>query len=442
MRFSTDCEAESDWLLDTLRTSFADDEPRAESGDGREINDAETTAGQAAWTPVNGDLANAADLPERIANYRILERIGQGGMGVVYRAYDERLQREVALKARPCDNEDPAREIRFGSEAMAAAKLDHPHIVPIYEAGEATGYQYIAMKYVSGESLAERPPLPPRIAAAALRDAAVAVHFAHQHRVLHRDIKPANLLIDESGWLYVTDFGLAKHLDAANDQTLVGTILGTPSYMSPEQAAGLNDEVTTAADIYGLGGVLYYQLTGRPPFAAATTLETCRQVVDQQVTPPGQIRPDIDHDLETVCLKCMAKRPADRYDSAAQVADDLRRWLEHRPIHARPISPVERLQRWCRRRPTLAGLGTLLILMTAVIAVGSPLAIWSLNAEKNLATQQTELAEARAEQACRNLIAASLAHARARAEGALVSTEKTLSRIAAKCSRCGPERAD
>lgn len=319
-------------------------------------------------------------------DYELLAQIASGGMGVVYRARQISLNRIVALKVM-LTGQAAAPEFveRFRHEAEAAASLEHPHIVPIYEIGEYEGLQYFSMRFVEGGSLAQRRAefcLSGSASGRAQSDSefeprqrrlgelmatiARAVHHAHQHGILHRDLKPGNILLDADGQPHVTDFGLAKVVTQDSNLTHTVAVLGTPCYMAPEQASGQSRNLTTAADVYGLGAILYELLTGRPPCEGATPAETIRLVAETEPPRPHSLNGAVDKDLETVCLKCLQKDPFHRYPSAAEVGDDLERWLSGQPIHARPVGTVEKVWRWCRREPALAGLlGLLLVILVA-----------------------------------------------------------------------------
>jgi hypothetical protein len=278
-------------------------------------------------------------LPCRFGDYELREEIGRGGMGVVYRARQASLGRDVAVKmilrgnlASEADHE------RFAAEAQAAARLDHPGIVPVYEVGEVNGRPYFSMKYVSGTTLAQRladGPLPPREAARLLSTVARGIHFAHMRGVLHRDLKPSNILIDTDGEPHVTDFGLAKQIEAGETLTKTGAVLGTPAYMAPEQAAGQRGQVGPASDVYSLGVILYHMLTGRPPFQAASPAEMVLLVLEQDPVPPRMLNPKADRDLEMIALRCLQKPIDLRYPSAAALADDLDAYLNNESISAR-----------------------------------------------------------------------------------------------------------
>lgn len=274
-----------------------------------------------------------------LGDYELLDELGRGGMGVVYKARHKTLSRVVALKlvlrGRLAADDELA---RFRSEAEAAAQLDHPGIVPIYECGEVDGRAYFSMGYVEGDTLADRlagGPLPPREAVQIAREVALAIDYAHQRSVIHRDLKPSNILIDKQGRPHVTDFGLAKRIDVAESLTQSGAILGTPSYIAPEQAMGSRGELGPAADVYSLGTVLYACLTGRPPFQGPSPFDTVLMVLEQEPLPPRMLDPGIDRDVEMIVLRCLQKPPELRYPSAAALAADLDAYLSGEPIAAR-----------------------------------------------------------------------------------------------------------
>jgi hypothetical protein len=300
-----------------------------------------------------------------VGDYELLEEIARGGMGVVYRARQLSLNRPVALKMILAGQLASAEDVqRFRREAEAAANLDHPNVVPVYEVGEHQGQHYFSMKLIDGPSLAQRVPdfvRDSKSAARLLVKVARAAHEAHRHGILHRDLKPGNILLDARCEPYVADFGLARHVEAPSPQTRTGAIVGTPSYLAPEQARA-EKALTVAVDVYSLGAVLYELLTGRPPFRAETELDTLLQVLDRDPPRPRTLNAAVAGDLETICLKCLEKEPPHRYASALEVAEDLERWLEGRPIQARPSGPAKRVLKWARRNPTLVVLLVVLVL--------------------------------------------------------------------------------
>jgi WD40 repeat protein/predicted Ser/Thr protein kinase len=304
-----------------------------------------------------------------LADYLLEKEIGHGGMGVVYRARQVSLGRVVAVKVLLLGRYSSAGTVeRFRREAQAVAALRHPQIVSIYDVGECDGQHFFAMEYVAGRSLAERlreGPMPPRRAAEIVRDIARAIGYAHQQGILHRDLKPSNVLLDLLGGVHITDFGLAKRLDESSDLTVTGQLVGTPNYLSPEQADGKRGKLGPTTDVYAMGALLYELLTGRPPFLAQSLQETLQRICDAEPVWLRSLNPGIPRDLETICLKCLHKEPGRRYASAPLLADDLQRWLEQRPIEARPVGQAERLWLWCRRHPRQAALLTSLVLVVA-----------------------------------------------------------------------------
>ena len=302
-------------------------------------------------------------------DYELLEQIGRGGQGVVFRAHQKSLNRTVALKVISLGQwASEAHVKRFRREAEAAARLEHPCIVPIYEVGERDGSCYFSMKFVEGGQLDEvvrREPMPPRRAAELIAKVARTVHYAHEHGILHRDIKPGNILLDKNGEPHLTDFGLARLVESESTVTRTLEVLGTPSYMAPEQAVGNKAHLTSATDVYGLGAVLYQLLTGQPPFAGGTTYETIKLLLETEPRQPRFLNPKIDRDLSTICLKCLEKDPARRYPSALALAEDLERWLKHEPIQARRTGIFARGRKWVRRNPTSAFLAASLVALAA-----------------------------------------------------------------------------
>ena len=319
-------------------------------------------------------------------DYELLEEIGRGGQGVVYRARQKSLNRIVALKVIGLAHwATEAHVKRFRLEAEAAARLNHPYIVPIYEVGERDGACYFSMGLVEGgqlDAVARREPIPIGRAAELIAKLARTVSYAHEHGILHRDIKPGNILLDAKGEPHLTDFGLARLAETESTVTRTMEVLGTPSYMAPEQAAGNNAGVTSATDIYGLGAVLYQLLTGHPPFAAGTTYETVRLVLDTEPRQPRLWNRKIDRDLATICLKCLDKDPRRRYASALALAEDLERWLKHEPIRARRTGLVTRGRKWVRRNPSIAVMAAMLL----VLAVPLGVMIWKNESERSAAS--------------------------------------------------------
>jgi serine/threonine protein kinase/WD40 repeat protein len=357
-------------LADELRSFFADhDRMRAMAEPLHPPSQADTpTLG------LEAPLSPGATV-RYFGDYEILAEIARGGMGVVYKARQVSLNRVVALKMILAGQlASPADVQRFHAEAEAAANLDHPNIVPIYEVGDHEGQHYFSMKLIEGGSLSSfsREPLASasnqRRAAHLLATVARAVHHAHQRGVIHRDLKPANILLDEKGEPHVSDFGLARRVEGGANPTRTGAIVGTPSYMAPEQARA-EKSLSTAVDVYSLGAILYELLTDRPPFKAETPLDTVLQLLEREPERPSKLQPGIDRDLETVCLKCLEKDHERRYGSAEALADDLARFLRHEPIHARPIPAPARLWRWCRRNPWIAATSAASVVALATTTV-------------------------------------------------------------------------
>jgi eukaryotic-like serine/threonine-protein kinase len=348
-----------------------------------------------------GSLPEGDALPQRVGNYEILEKVGRGGMGVVYRARHVRLQRVVALKMLLGGYfVDGDQRARFRAEAEAVARLQHPHIVQLFESGEHEAdaglpRPYFTLELVAGGSLAQRlagRPLSPRQAAVWLEPVARAAHYAHQHGIIHRDLKPSNILLTGDGQPKICDFGVAKLAEGPDLNTLSGVLIGTAEYMAPEQAEG-KAAPDPAIDIYALGAILSEMLTGRPPFRGASTLDTLTQVQTQEPVPPRRLQPPVPRDLETICLKCLEKDPRRRYASAEALAEDLRRFLAGEAISARPVSYGERAAKWCRRRPALAALAAALVAVTLLGLTG---VIWQLlraEAAKEVAIRERDAAQ-------------------------------------------------
>ncbi len=307
----------------------------------------------------------------KFGDYELLEEISRGGMGVVYRARELRLNRIVALKmilAGELAGEADVR--RFRSEAEAAAQLEHPGIVPIHEIGSLGNQHFYTMSFVEGAGLDQykgRGIDDTTRAARIVQQVAQAVDYAHAHGIVHRDLKPANVLMDEDGFPRITDFGLAKRIGAAAELTRTGQILGTPGYMAPEQAAGESNVIGAAADIYALGGLLYFVLTGRPPFQAANVIDTLVQSLESEPTMPRVLNPVIPKSLEQICMRCLERNPEDRYASAGEVARDLDRFLQGQPVQARPPTYLERVRRFARRAPALT-VHLVALLMLVIVA--------------------------------------------------------------------------
>ena len=342
-----------------------------------------------------GDSTDQANPPSsRFGDYDLIEKIGQGGMGVIYRARQQKLNRVVAVKMiRAGKLASPSDIQRFQSEAEAIGRLEHPQIVPIYEVDQVEGIHFFSMAFVDGEDLAQKlrqGPLPQRQAAQLVGEIALAIQYAHQQGIIHRDLKPANILLTRDGQIRVTDFGLAKLQDAEHGQTVTGDVVGTPGYMSPEQAAGQRASVGTASDIYSLGAILYSLLTGRPPFHAATMVDTLLQVINDSPVSPRQVNPAIDRDLETICLKCLEKTASRRYLTAQDLSDELQRFIDGHPIEARPVGVLSRVWRWSCRRPKLAAAWSTVAALLLFLSIAGPLAAIYQTQLKTAANQSAQ----------------------------------------------------
>jgi tetratricopeptide (TPR) repeat protein len=373
----------------------------------------------------NADPVVAASAVPRpsLPGYEILEELGRGGMGVVYKARQLGLNRLVALKMVLAGAHASTAELeRFRAEGEAVARLQHPHVVQVFDVGEQAGLPYYSLELCEGGSLEMKlrgTPLPPKEAAALVEKLARAVQAAHDRGVIHRDLKPANVLLMADGTPKVTDFGLAKLLDSPRQRTRTGAVMGTPSYMAPEQAGGVTRAVGPAADTYALGAILYELLTGRPPFRGETSIDTLGQVLTEEPVPPSRLNPRVSRDLETVCLKCLQKTPRARYASALELADDLRRFQADEPIRARPVGRLQRAYRWCRRNPRVAVLFSAVFGLLLLLAVGSTVAAVWINAARAEAEREKTDAFTQRDRADRNAEAARTAEKQARENAAV-----------------------
>jgi WD40 repeat protein len=372
-------------------------------------------------------MTPSGDLP-KLPGYLNLGEVGRGGMGVVYKAEHVKLKRLTALKmllggvAAGRQNRE-----RFQAEAEAVARLQHPNIVQVFEVGEHEGLPFLALEYCDGGSLAQRldgTPLPQREAAALLATLARAIQAAHARGIVHRDLKPGNVLLSADGVPKISDFGLAKMADSAPGLTQSGAVLGTPSYMAPEQAEGKTHEQGPAVDVYALGAILYELLTGRPPFKGSSPLETLVMTAADDPAPPSRLQPKLSPDLETICLKCLEKSPARRYASAQLLADDLHSFLAGEPIQARPAGWAERCWKWARRRPALATLAAVSVLALFVILIGGAYFTLELQRERNTALAEKAAAETERGRAEANEAAAKSQEDKTRRQEQLTNQER------------------
>src|SRR5437762_4406968 len=358
-------------LLETALGLFTD-APVAAGDDGGSAENVEANAD----APHRKKAARAAEMLGELGDYELLEEVGRGGQGVVFRARQKSLNRTVALKVISLGQwASKAHLKRFRREAEAAASLDHPGIVPIYEVGERDGSCYFSMKFIEGGQIDEvgrRTSISLRKAAELIAKIARTVHYAHEHGILHRDIKPGNVLLDQKGEPHLTDFGLARLVETESTVTRTMEVLGTPSYMAAEQAVGNNAAISSVTDVSGLGAVLYQLLTGQPPFAGGTTYETIKLLLDTEPRQPRLLNPKIDRDLSIICLKCLEKDPKRRYSSAVALAEDLERWLKHEPIRARHTGVFTRGKKWVQRNPTSA----LLLASLVGLAAAASWIVW------------------------------------------------------------------
>jgi serine/threonine protein kinase len=342
------------------------------------VADGYATADQGPFTFDDQTRAQTTGHVDRLDEYEILCELGHGGMGVVYKARQKALNRVVSLKMILAGGRaSPHHLARFTAEARAVAKLDHPNIVRVFDIGDHDGLPFFAMEFVDGGPLdaqLKKQSLEPKAAARLVETVCRAMHYAHEKGIIHRDLKPANILLTTgtNPIPKITDFGLAKQLDEESEGgTRTGAVLGTPNYMAPEQAEGMTKNVTPLADVYALGATLYELITGRPPFQGPSAVAVIAQVRSNEPVNPSRLQPGVPKDLETICLKAMQKDPSKRYPSAAGMADDLKRYLDGQPILARPISSVELFVRWCKRKPTQAGLAVSTVaLAIALVASG------------------------------------------------------------------------
>jgi len=401
-------------------------DPSAATGDitpGKQGNpriiDPDSVATQIGKVQPKIDPATGRVVPH-VSGYEILGELGRGGMGVVYKARQKALNRLVAIKMVLAGGHAGSEQLaRFHLEAEAVAALKHPNIVQIYEVGECDSLPYFSLEFVDGSPMDKMlggKPLAIPETARLMEILARAMHFAHEQGIVHRDLKPANVLLTADGIPKITDFGLAKKLEGDSSQTKSGTLMGTPSYMAPEQARGEFKGLGPQADVHSLGAMMYEMLVGRPPFLGASPVETIMQVIKQEPVPPSRLIEKLPADIETICLKCLQKEPEKRYPTAAALAEDLRRYLADEPILSRPVSAPERLWRWCRRNPRLAGLAAAVAGLLVTVAITSTVSAVRIAQERNLKEEQRKaavqaelLAEARKAEADEARVAAEAA---------------------------------
>ena len=369
-----------------------------------------------------------------VPGYEITGELGRGGMGVVYQARHIRLNRPCALKMILAGaHASPEDVARFVTEAEAIARLQHPSIVQIRHIGDADGLPFLELEYVAGGSLDQQldgTPWPTTRAARLAEQVALGIAEAHRQGIVHRDLKPSNVLLAADGTPKVGDFGLAKMLDSQAALTRSESVMGSPSYMAPEQAEGHAKEAGPAVDVYAVGAILYELLTGRPPFRGTTALETLEQVKTTEPVPPSRLVPGVPRDIETICLKCLQKEPGKRYETAQALGDDLRRFLDGRPILARRTSGVERAWRWCRRNRLVAGMTGIAAAAIIILAVGATIAAFTFRA-----ADQIRQADADAENLLESLTEQARATRFSRQVGTAVREPRALDRAAADRAR-------
>jgi WD40 repeat protein/serine/threonine protein kinase len=406
-----------------------------------------TGAESAASVPPEAIQQSQRALPtiRYFGDYELLEEIARGGMGIVFKARQRKLDRLVAVKL-ILAGEFASREqaLRFRAEVEAAARLQHPNIVRIHETGEHEGQPYFSMDYVEGGNLAalvREKPLPAKRAAAYVKTIAEAIHYAHEQGILHRDLKPSNVLIDANDQPRVTDFGLAKRMQKESFLTETGDIMGSPNFMPPEQAGAKAVKAGRYSDVYSLGGILFYLVTGRPPFVAESVAHTMHHVLNTEPVSPRLLNAGVPQDIATICLKCLEKEPTRRYQTAQQLADELNRFLSDEPIHARPVSRPERLWRWCKRKPALASFSAATALLLLTVLIGSPIVAYRVNQARKAEQVQLQRAEAGELTARRNQYASDMFRAHeAVNEGDLFSALRLLDRNRPTPNQLGSSR--